>query len=92
MKSRVSCTQCDNESLTFDPFNVLSLPIPTIKNMSFSIKYIPWSTGHRPMEFMLSVGEYVTVNEIRSKINEYLESLKKVTDEDDWVEPFLTQV
>jgi ubiquitin C-terminal hydrolase len=65
LKSRVQCTQCDHVSLTFDPFNVLSLPVPTIKNMSFSIKYIPWNTGMRPMEFMLSVGEFVTVNEIR---------------------------
>lgn len=29
LKSRVQCTQCDNISLSFDPFNVLSLPIPS---------------------------------------------------------------
>lgn len=44
------------------------------------------------MDFMLSVGEFVTVNEIRLKINEYLENLKQLTEVDDWVEPFLTQV
>lgn len=28
LKSRVQCTKCGNISLSFDPFNVLSLPIP----------------------------------------------------------------
>jgi ubiquitin C-terminal hydrolase len=32
LKSRVQCTQCDRVSITFDPFNVLSLPIPSQKN------------------------------------------------------------
>jgi len=29
LKSRVQCTKCGNISLSFDPFNVLSVPIPT---------------------------------------------------------------
>lgn len=37
----------------------------------------------------MSVGEFVTVNELRQKIEEYL---KKDTDEDDWIAPFLTVV
>lgn len=29
LKSRVQCTECNHVSLTFDPFNVLSLPVPS---------------------------------------------------------------
>jgi ubiquitin C-terminal hydrolase len=32
LKSRVQCTKCDHISITFDPFNVLSLPIPFQKS------------------------------------------------------------
>lgn len=93
LKSRVQCTQCGHISLSFDPFNVLSLPIPSQKNMSFTIKYIPIDTGEQPKEFQMSVGEFVTVNELRQKIEEYLKKdLPEDYDEDDWIEPFLTVV
>ena len=29
LKSRVQCTICHNISITFDPYNVLSVPIPS---------------------------------------------------------------
>ena len=51
LKSRVKCTQCDHVSLTFDPFNVLSLPVPNQKNMNFSVKYIPCEITETPQEF-----------------------------------------
>ena len=28
LKSKVTCRQCGHESVRFDPFNVLSLPLP----------------------------------------------------------------
>ena len=65
LKSRVQCTQCDHVSLTFDPFNVLSVPIPAQKNQTFTVKYLPYNIGERPVEFQLCVGEYVTVSEIK---------------------------
>ena len=44
LKSRVNCTICGHVSITFDPFNVLSVPIPRQNqgaNSTFSIKYYP---------------------------------------------------
>ena len=83
-------------SLTFDAFNLLSLPIPNQKNMSFTVKYIPCSLTERPLEFLISVGDIITVSEIRSKIIGYLQKYKEVgkdaEDEDSWIEPFLTSV
>jgi hypothetical protein len=40
--------------------------------MNFSIKFIPCSYEDKCLEFMINVGEYVTVNEIKQKINDYL--------------------
>jgi len=33
--------------------------------MSFTIKYIPRNMEDQPKEFQLSVGEFVTVNELK---------------------------
>ena len=61
--------------------------------MSFTIKYIPIDTSEQPKEFQMSVGEFVTVNELRQKVEEYLKKdLKPDADEDDWVDPFLAVV
>lgn len=48
LKSRVQCTVCGKISISFDPFNMLSLPIPQIKESSVSIKYIPYSIEENP--------------------------------------------
>lgn len=32
LKSQVQCARCNYVSMSFDPFNVLSIPIPTLKN------------------------------------------------------------
>lgn len=41
LKSRVQCTVCNKVSITFDPFNMLSVPIPMMKEIKLSIKYFP---------------------------------------------------
>jgi ubiquitin carboxyl-terminal hydrolase 6/32 len=70
LKSRVQCTSCDNVSISFDPFNVLSVPIPSVSE--FLVRYIPHNLKERPTSFVINVGEYVTIKEIRRKIEEYL--------------------
>jgi hypothetical protein len=40
--------------------------------MSFSVKYIPCSLTERPQEFQMTVGEFVTVSEIRQKVEDFL--------------------
>jgi len=59
--------------------------------MNFSVKYIPCSITEQPQEFSISVGEFVTVNEIRQKMEDYLISsqFKDGKPDDDWVGPFL---
>ena len=43
LRSKLQCTKCGFLSLSFDPFNVLSLPIPTQKNIVLTFKYLPFS-------------------------------------------------
>ena len=92
LKSRVQCTKCGHISLSFDPFNVLSLPVPTSKNHQFIIRYIPIKIDEPPKEFHLIVGEYVTVNELKNKLEDYLKPSSDKDIHDDWIEPFLTSV
>lgn len=73
MKSRVQCTVCSKVSITFDPFNMLSLPIPQpTKDFKTIIKYYPLSLIEKPKEFVFSIGEYTTMTEIKQKIQEAL--------------------
>jgi hypothetical protein len=44
---------------------MLSVPIPLHKDFKFNIKYYPLSLAEKPKEFVMSVGEFVTLNEIR---------------------------
>lgn len=73
LKSRVQCQVCGKVSITFDPFNMLSLPIPHAqKDLKVSIKYYPRSLLSKPKEFLIQVGEYATLNEVKSRIVENL--------------------
>jgi hypothetical protein len=48
---------------------MLSLPIPHAqKDLKVSIKYYPRSLLDKPKEFIFQVGEYATLNELKSKI------------------------
>ena len=40
-RSLVECNKCDNKSLIFDPFSVLTLDIPKKVKKTFNIYYIP---------------------------------------------------
>lgn len=42
LKSRVQCTVCNKISISFDPFNMLSVPIPTLKEYKLVVKYMPY--------------------------------------------------
>lgn len=65
LKSRVQCTVCSKISISFDPFNMLSVPIPLNKEIKLNIKYFPMSLTEKPKEFAINVGEFVTLSEIR---------------------------
>ena len=71
LKSRVNCTICGHVSITFDPFNVLSVPIPRQSNNSvYRITYYPLSFVKPVVQitFALPSGDRTTVSEIKEKV------------------------
>jgi hypothetical protein len=51
---------------------MLSVPIPVNKEIKLTIKYFPLSLSEKPKEFMINVGEFVTLSEIKQKLVENL--------------------
>ena len=82
-------------SLTFEPFNVLTLPVPTVKNISLNFKYIPYAYDQvcQPIEFSMSVGEHMTISELKKKVQEYFLKHYFKNDKEraqEWIHPFFT--
>ena len=44
---------------------MLSVPIPINKDFKLNIKYFPYNLDEKPKEFLINVGEYVTLSEIK---------------------------
>ena len=44
---------------------MLSVPIPINKEIKLCVKYFPINLGERPIEFLMSVGEFITFSEIK---------------------------
>jgi len=72
LKSRVQCTVCNKISISFDPFNMLSVPIPINRECKLAVKYFPYTLQEKPKEFLINVADTVTLQELRSKILEAL--------------------
>lgn len=41
LKSHLVCLTCDNVSNTFDPYSILSIPVPVVKIVKLKIAYYP---------------------------------------------------
>ena len=72
LKSRVQCSLCKHVSITFDPFNVLSVPIPKQSHqMTKVIDYYPLSFVKPVLRIKVAVSsEDVTANELKQKVRE----------------------
>ena len=55
---------------------MLSVPIPVHKDMKLIVRYFPLSLSEKPKEFIFSVGEYITISELRQKIKDKLPAEK----------------
>ena len=73
LKSRVQCSLCGHVSITFDPFNVCSLPIPRgTSSSTYSIKYYPLSFVKPVIQVNLSLasGDRTQVSELKEKVRQ----------------------
>jgi len=71
LKSRLQCSLCGHVSITFDPFNVLSVPIPRQTTSStITVRYYPLSFVQPVIQltFALPSGDRTTCQEIKEKV------------------------
>ena len=67
--SRTVCEECKTESINFEPFNTLSLPIPK-KHFSYNIKYF---TENGPKFFPVAINENTKFLDLKEKALFYFE-------------------
>eukprot|EP00347_Sterkiella_histriomuscorum_P019890 403339921 len=82
LKSRVQCTVCGKISISFDPFNMLSVPIPQIKDSFVNVRYFPYDLKEQHKILRINVGEYESLSELNLKI---LEATGKISAEEVFV-------
>ena len=73
LKSRVNCSICGHVSITFDPYNVLSVPIPRqTSNLTYVIRYYSLSFIKPVLQITMSLpsGTATTVGEIKEKVKQ----------------------
>lgn len=54
-KSIVECPKCGNNSMTFDPFQLLTLVTPDQSKISYQIFFIPWNNSSKNVKVSLKV-------------------------------------
>ena len=85
LKSRVNCSICGHISITFDPYNVLSVPIPRQSNSStYSIKFYPLSFVRPVIELTMALpsGDRTTIGEMKDKVRSGLLEVAQENNED----------
>lgn len=61
LKSHLVCLECDHVSNTFDPFSILSVPVPVVKIIKLKLTFVP-----------LDLGQQKSVKNIEININDNL--------------------
>lgn len=67
-KSHVTCTNCHADSVTFEAFNILNLPIPVkqTKEHEVSVRLLPY--GSPAYKVKVEVGMYDSVHQFKQKV------------------------
>lgn len=71
-KSTLICSQCQRVSITFDPFLMTSLPIPSVKHVNVELYYIQYTINDEYKNYRISIKikETDRIAELRKKIEE----------------------
>ena len=79
LKSEVVCPNCNFKNITFDPFNTLTLPIPSTRDlyMKFKCYYIPKYSFRNICRFEANLGKNTTIKELMEKIQNIVEFKKE---------------
>lgn len=69
-KSTLSCPKCAKNSITFDPFNSISLPIPTVSGKTFEVNYVKYAWDEGLFRVNSTAGNSSSVLEFKARICE----------------------
>ena len=67
-KSRLDCPDCKRISITFDPFMMLSLPIPTVEYAKFFLYYVYEDPKSLPTKMTLNLPNSTPYSEVLQQI------------------------
>ncbi|KAI1417572.1 UCH-domain-containing protein [Hypoxylon sp. FL1857] len=62
-KSTVVCPECQKVSITFDPFNNLTLPLPVDNKWSHKVKFFP--LNDRPIDIRVEVDKHASIKSLK---------------------------
>lgn len=74
LKSHLVCLECNNVSNTFDPFSILSIPVPVIKIVKLKLTYYPefMKTDSAIINLEVSINDNFWVTELETMIQQNL--------------------
>ncbi|CAF4760386.1 unnamed protein product [Rotaria socialis] len=68
LRSQVKCSVCELKSVRFDPFNILSLPLPMDTSIYIEIKLIRLD-GSRPTRYGIRLDGDLAVSQLKSQLS-----------------------
>ncbi|KAK1942962.1 Ubiquitin carboxyl-terminal hydrolase 4 [Phytophthora citrophthora] len=71
LRSHVTCSNpdCGNESITFDPYMSLSVPIPNDETVTIQVQLF-WAKGDIPMKYAVKLPKDGTLVDVKLKLSE----------------------
>ncbi len=67
-KSIVYCPICPRYSVSFEPFCMISLPIPKEKHMHITLYFVPYGLNRKTLKCSLMIEKKTTVEALRTKL------------------------
>lgn len=79
LRSHITCPVCQHQSITFDPYMSLSVPIPTKSTIALKLQLF-WANGNVPTKFSVVVEKTVNMKIVKSELGKLcnLESSKLI--------------
>jgi ubiquitin carboxyl-terminal hydrolase 4/11/15 len=69
LKSTLVCPECNKVSVTFDPFNVISLPLPVKQERTIEI--VLWrNDGNRPVKYGVNLDKRAKIADLKEALGE----------------------
>jgi len=67
-KSILQCPICQKYSITFDPFSVVSLPVPQCTKVKIKVNYVSYSFKKKIIRNTIMLDKEATVDDLRSEL------------------------